>query len=91
MDNGIEACRASNSPDPFIQITAKPTANFLAIHIINSKNPAPKFNHKTSKADSWSHGFGLAIIEEIASRYDGSCQWLDKGDVFESVVVVAVD
>ena len=39
MDNGIESCRASNSPDPFIQITAKPTANFLTIHMLNSKNP----------------------------------------------------
>lgn len=48
MDNGIEACRASNSPDPFIQITAKPTANFLTIHMLNSKNP-PK-NSTTKQA-----------------------------------------
>lgn len=52
MDNGLEACRASNSPDLFIQITAKPTANFLTIHMLNSKDPAQKFNHKTSTADS---------------------------------------
>lgn len=46
MDNGIEACRASKVSDPFIQITAKQTANFLTIHMINSKNPDQKFNHK---------------------------------------------
>ena len=29
-------------------------------------------------------------VEEIASKYDGSCQWIDGGDVFESVVMVEV-
>lgn len=88
MDNGIEACLNSRSSEPFIQITAKQNANFLTIHMINSKDPAQKFDHKTSKTDPWSHGFGLAIIEDIADRYDGRCQWIDKGDVFESVVIV---
>ena len=90
MDNGIEACRASRTSDPFIQITAKQTANFLTIHMLNSKDPDQKFDHKTTKTDPWAHGFGLAIIEDIASKYDGSCQWIDNGDVFESVVMVAV-
>lgn len=90
MDNGIESCQSSHSSDPFIQITASQNANFLTIHITNSKDPSYKFNHKTNKTDSWAHGFGLAIIEEIASKYDGSCQWIDGGDVFESVVMVEV-
>lgn len=90
MDNGIEACRASRTSDPFIQITAKQTANFLTIHMLNSKDPDQKFDHKTTKTDPWAHGFGLAIIEDIASKYDGSCRWINNGDVFESVVMVAV-
>lgn len=90
MDNGIESCQNSHSSDPFIQITASQKANFLTIHMTNSKDPSYKFNHKTNKTDSWAHGFGLAIIEEIASKYDGSCQWIDGGDVFESVVMVEV-
>ena len=90
MDNGIEACRASRTSDPFIQITAKQTANFRTIHMLNSKDPDQKFDHKTTKTDPWAHGFGLAIIEDIASKYDGSCRWINNGDVFESVVMVAV-
>ena len=90
MDNGIESCQNSHSSDPFVQITASQNANFLTIHMTNSKDPSYKFNHKTNKTDSWAHGFGLAIIEEIASKYDGSCQWIDGGDVFESVVMVEV-
>ena len=91
MDNGIESCRNSHASDPFIQITANQNANFLTIHMTNSKNPSSRFNHKTTKTDSWAHGFGLAIIEDIASRYDGSCQWIDNGDTFESVVMVSVE
>lgn len=90
MDNGIESCLKSGADKPFIQITAKPSANFLAIHMVNSKDPSQKFNHKTNKTDSWSHGFGLAIIEDIADRYDGTCQWIDDGEMFESVVMVGV-
>nr|WP_296156552.1 sensor histidine kinase [uncultured Blautia sp.] len=90
MDNGIESCLKSGADKPFIQITAKQSANFLAIHMVNSKDPSQKFNHKTNKTDSWSHGFGLAIIEDIADRYDGTCQWIDDGERFESVVMVGV-
>ena len=90
MDNGIESCLKSGADKPFIQITAKPSANFLAIHMVNSKDPSQKFNHKTNKTDSWSHGFGLAIIEDSADRYDGTCQWVDDGEMFESVVMVGV-
>ena len=90
MNNGIEACLNSQAAEPFIQITARQNANFLTIHMRNSKDPAQKFDHKTSKTDPWSHGFGLAIIKDIADRYDGSCQWIDQGDVFESVVMVSI-
>ena len=89
MDNAIESCQTSHSEKPFINITARQTANFFTIHMINSKDPSIKFNGKTSKTDSWSHGFGLGIIEEIASKYDGSCQWIDNGEEFQSVVMVS--
>ena len=90
MDNGIESSLKSGADKPFIQITAKPSANCLALHMVNSKDPSQKFNHKTNKTDSWSHGLGLAIIEDIADRYDGTCQWVDDGEMFESVVMVGV-
>lgn len=90
MDNAIESCQQSHSDSPFIQITAKQNANFLAIHMTNSKDSVQKFDHKTNKTDSWSHGFGLAIIEDIVDRYDGTCQWIDNGGTFESIVMVGM-
>lgn len=46
------------------------------------------FNHKTSKKDILNHGFGLSIIEDICEKNDGSCQWIDNGDTFDSVVML---
>lgn len=88
LDNGIESCNASGSEAPFISVTSKMSAGFLTVHMQNSKDPARPFNHKTSKKDILNHGFGLSIIEDICEKNDGSCQWIDNGDTFDSVVML---
>ena len=88
LDNGIESCNASGSEAPFISVTSKMSAGFLTVHMQNSKDPAQPFNHKTSKKDIPNHGFGLSIIEDICAKNDGSCQWIDNGDTFDSVVML---
>ena len=88
LDNGIESCNASGSEAPFISVTSKMSAGFLTVHMQNSKNPAQPFNNKTSKKDILNHGFGLSIIEDICAKNDGSCQWIDNGDTFDSVVML---
>ena len=88
LDNGIESCNASGSDAPFISVTSKMSAGFLTVHMKNSKDPAQPFNRKTSKKDILNHGFGLSIIEDICAKNDGSCQWIDNGDTFDSVVML---
>ena len=88
LDNGIESCSASGSESLFISVTSKMSAGFLTVHMQNSKDPARPFNHKTSKKDILNHGFGLSIIEDICEKNDGSCQWIDNGDTFDSVVML---
>lgn len=89
LDNGIESCSASGSESLFISVTSKMSAGFLTVHMQNSKDPARPFNHKTSKKDILNHGFGLSIIEDICEKNDGSCQWIDNGDTFETVVLLS--
>lgn len=91
LDNGIEGCIHSRSPHPFINLTVQPKAGFLHINMENSKNPGLTFSGKTTKPDSLFHGFGLAIMEEIADRYDGSCQWIDNGSTFQSLLSLHVE
>ena len=32
--------------------------------------------------------FIFVIIEDICAKNDGSCQWIDNGDTFDSVVML---
>lgn len=88
LDNGIDACVHSNSRDPFIRLSLYQNKDFLTFHMENSKNPDTPFSHKTTKEDTQSHGLGLSIIEEICSKYDGTYQWQDLGNTFDSVVLL---
>lgn len=88
LDNGIEACQKSDFPNRFLQLDIFPKSDFLIIHMKNTKSTRETFNGQTSKDDSFSHGFGLSVIEEIVKNNDGFCQWTDMGDVFESSVML---
>lgn len=86
LDNGIDACRSSRENAPFIRLFINTNADFLTIHMCNTKNPCAAFHSRTTKKDASRHGFGLSIMEEISSKYDGWCKWQDNGDSFDSLV-----
>lgn len=88
LDNGIEACIRSQNINPFLNITTRYKEEFLTIHMENTKKPDESFTHHTVKFDALSHGFGLSIIEEIVQDYNGSCEWIDHGNTFESTLLL---
>ena len=88
LNNGIEGCEASEQNSPFVRISVDFKGNFLMIHMENSKNPDVSFDEETTKADDFSHGFGLSILEELTRKHNGSCRWLDKGNLFISEVMI---
>ena len=88
LDNAIEACNASGHPNPAIRLSANISNGFLTIYMHNTKNPLQTFTHKTTKSEAFSHGYGLSIIEDICQRYNGSYQWIDHGDIFDSIVLL---
>ena len=88
MDNAIEACNSSGSSETHISLILKTSKGFLSILVRNSKNPQTKFSHTTTKKDSFNHGLGLSIVEDIRHKYDGSWQWNDCGNVFESIILL---
>lgn len=91
LDNAIEACNASGSQSPAIRLSANISDGFLTIYMHNTKNPDQNFNHKTSKIETFSHGYGLSIIEDICHRYNGSYQWIDHGNTFDSIVLLQIE
>lgn len=88
LDNAIEACRSSESADPHLTLSLTTSKGFLSVLVKNSKNPQTVFDHRTTKNDSIQHGLGLSIIEDICRKYDGSWQWNDCGNTFESVILL---
>ena len=88
LDNAIEACNASGNSNPAIRLSANISNGFLTVYMHNTKNPAQTFTHQTTKSEPGSHGYGLSIIEDICQRYNGSYQWINHGDVFDSIVLL---
>lgn len=91
LDNAIEACEISGKEMPFIQLHVRHQANMLSIHMENSKNTKIQFTKETSKSDTEQHGLGLIIIEDIVEKYEGICEWTDKGDTFSSEIMIRTD
>ena len=88
LDNAIEACHSSECAEPYLSLSLTTSKGFISILVKNSKNPQTVFNHTTTKKDSFNHGLGLSIIEDICHKYDGSWQWHDYGNTFESVILL---
>ena len=90
LDNAIEACSASGNPDPEIRLSANISNGFLTVYMHNTKNPMQTFTHKTTKSEPGAHGYGLSIIEDICQKYNGSYQWIDHNDTFDSIVLLQI-
>lgn len=91
LDNAIESCQMASSPTPKIKLSIDYKGDFLVIFMQNTKEASLIFHtesRKTTKTNSSSHGFGLSIIEEIVKSHDGFCEWDDRGDVFESRIML---
>ena len=90
LDNAIEACSSSGNPDPEIRLSANISNGFLTVYMHNTKNPMQTFTHKTTKSEPGAHGYGLSIIEDICQKYNGSYQWIDHNNTFDSIVLLQI-
>lgn len=88
LNNGIEGCECSSQAMPFLNLSIDYKGDFLFIHMENSKNPNITFTHRTTKSDTFHHGLGLSIIEEIVRKRQGNCKWMDCGDTFISEIMI---
>ena len=88
LDNGIESCVQSGQKEPFLKLEITYHEKMIQIHMENSKNDMVQFDGSTTKEQKENHGFGLKIIEEIVKGHQGFCQWTDKGNIFDSVLLI---
>lgn len=88
LNNGIESCKNSGVPIPFLLLKVTFKSQILQIHMENSKAPVIKFNGQTTKRDKLLHGAGLKIIEQIAKEHHGFCRWQDNKNIFVSDILL---
>lgn len=88
LNNGIEGCSSSGQESLFLKLSVNYKGDYLLLHMENAKNPATVFSHSSTKTDTFSHGLGLLILEEIAGQRDGSCHWQDRQTFFVSDIML---
>ncbi len=87
LDNAIEACSSSGNPDPEIRLSKH--FQRISYHIYAQYQPVQSFTHKTTKSEPGSHGYGLSILEDMP-EYNGSYQWIDHNNTFDSIVLLQI-
>ena len=87
LDNAIEACeRLENMDERVIWVRARADKGLLMVQVTNRTGGAAPATLETTKADKASHGYGLAILHEIAVRANGTCAVEQRPGVFELIV-----
>ena len=88
-DNAIEACLSQSNA--FINTQVSSTRNYTVIQITNSihKKIAIRSNNiATTKADKYSHGYGIDIMKRIANKYNGNCTLHSNENEFTVKIVL---
>jgi sensor histidine kinase YesM len=92
LDNAINGCQYSDEPRIDLEITRKKA--YVQIIIKNSipnsvllQNP----DLNTTKLEKSMHGYGIASIREISSKYDGTVNFREENDMFIAEIWLYAD
>ena len=80
LDNAIQASKETHKK--FIYLKINYTNNFILIYMKNS-------NYQTNNTDkSGIHGYGTSIVEDIIQENEGTCDWNNDDDFFETTLML---
>ncbi len=92
LDNAIEACRKVPEAERFISVENKYMSGRLLLVITNSKENGKNKHLKTTKKDTYTHGYGIASVRRVVEKYNGTVQFTDNGAAFEvSLMMYGID
>ena len=89
LDNAIEACEKVQEEERFITMKAREKNHFLVIHIENSAVQEEE-EKKTTKEDTFLHGFGLKNIQRAAEKYGGQCKRNYQSGVYMLSILIPI-
>ena len=94
IDNAIEASGKLPEDQRVIAVKAGRVNDFISILIENNcmeEQAADKTGkHRTTKADSFLHGFGIANMEKTAEKYGGTCTTRQEDGKFTLKILIPV-
>lgn len=82
LDNAIEASEKLPEEERFITVKGNRIRDMIVILVENKVAPETDFTKKTTKRDSFLHGFGLSNIKHAVEKYEGECSTKGNGEVF---------
>lgn len=88
LDNSIEACLELPN-NPTISVKSGTFGELWLIKITNPVLDSEKINTlelKTTKNDSFSHGFGLYSVKKSVMKYNGIIEFLCENNVFTTTI-----
>lgn len=88
LDNAIEACQKVPDTERFISVENKYVSGRLLLVITNSKENGTNKHLKTTKQDTYTHGYGIASVRRVVEKYNGVVQFKDNGTTFEVSVMM---
>lgn len=90
IDNAIEASRKIPQEQRLITVRANRIRDMLVITVENNAPTTTGSFEKTTKKDTFLHGFGLPNIRNAVQKYDGQCSTTYENGMFVLQIVIPV-
>lgn len=90
IDNAIEASRKIPQEQRLITVRANRIRDMLVITVENNAPASTGSFEKTTKKDTFLHGFGLPNIRNAVQKYDGQCSTTYEDGMFILQIVLPV-
>lgn len=90
LDNAIEASEKLAIPRRVITVKSRRIHDMMVIAVENNALPGADTSGRTTKEDSFLHGFGLSNIKSTAEKYDGQCTVKCEGGIFVLKIIIPV-
>ena len=90
LDNGIEACLASDKEKKEIFLRIHSFKDYVVIKMKNTIGTCPKMKNKKFVSTKLGHlGLGTSIMEEIAEKYYGNVNYDYSEEYFETKIILS--
>ena len=95
LDNAIHACADVPADERFIELKAQVEAGYLAVHMENSCVPNASAARRSARRPRGArlpeHGWGLGILDTLATRHDGKLETAQEGSVFQTTAILKLE